>query len=331
MSWSKERLAGAVSWHQEGLRLEGTPLWLDATRPRGLGVVSHAHWDHVALHTRTLATSETLKLLGWDTKPGATPLRFRQAATLGDIRVELLPSGHMYGSAQVALEYRGIRVLYSGDLYDRPQRFALPMAAAQCDLLILESTYGTPAHVFPSREDTAARLCDEVQRVVDAVGVPLVLVEGSLGRAQEIMGVLADAGHKLVVSKSIFRWNRKLANLGLAVADCLPYAGRPARGTVLVYPMRSRGLGGLNRLKGLTKIACSGQVGRGAARRLGVDVIVPFVDHADFNALVAIASAAGARKILTVHGYTEELARALCDRGLDAEALEPTAQMSLDI
>ena len=330
MPVAKERLGEMVVSESGGVRLVGAPFWLDATRPRELGVISHAHRDHVAHHNRILATAGTLSLLGLAEKPGATPCRYQSPVTIGQVRIELLPSGHMFGAAQVALEWRGVRVLYTGDVYDGEQRFAESLAMTTCDLLVLESTYGTPSHRFPPRHEAARMLQDEVSKAIEAGGCPLVLVEGSLGRAQEVLAELAQEGHNLVVSKSIARWNRALAKCGAPVAKCMPYGGRPPRGSVLVYPMRSRGLGGLNHLKGLVKIACSGQT-LPSARRLGVDVIVPFVDHADFDGLIRIAELSQAKKVVTIHGHADTLAAELVARGFDAEPISEASQLSLEL
>jgi Cft2 family RNA processing exonuclease len=174
-------------------------------------------------------------------------------------------------------------------------------------------------------------LRDEVRIVLETGGTPLVLVEGSLGRAQEILMELAKDGHKLVASRSIFRWNNLFNKLGLKPADCRVYSGRPDRGSVLVYPMRSRGLAGLGKIRKLRKIACSGQSGDAATcRRLGVDRLVPFVDHIDFDGLVELVRTVRPKKVLTVFGYAETLARELNDLGFDAEPLADTPQLGFD-
>lgn len=331
MSMSTQKLMEVAAWEGNGIRIVGTPLWLDSTEGRELAVISHAHRDHVADHSRTLATTETLSLLGMANKPGAMPCSYRRSVTLGEMRLELLPSGHIYGGAQVLLEWKGTRILYTGDIYDGRQRFSEPLVMTTCDLLIIEATYGTPAHRFPSREEAAEELKGEVETALEEGKVPLVLVEGSLGRAQEICTELVESGFRVFGSKSIARWNRALQQCGVPVADVMPTRGRPPRGAVMVYPMRSRGLAGLNRLKNLYKIACSGQVGRSVARRLGVDVVVPFVDHADFDGLIRVAEACRPRAIMTVFGHPETLASALRDRGYEAQTLPEASQLWLEL
>ncbi|MCA9565253.1 MAG: hypothetical protein KC561_17265, partial [Myxococcales bacterium] len=71
MSTASEKLAKVLSWDAGGVRVAGVPLWMDARRRREMCVISHAHADHVGDHNRTLATPETLQLLGWKEKTGA--------------------------------------------------------------------------------------------------------------------------------------------------------------------------------------------------------------------------------------------------------------------
>lgn len=260
------------------------------------------------------------------------PCQYQHPFEVGPLRVELYPSGHLPGAAQLLVEHKGDRILYTGDVYDGRQQFARPMVLTTCDLLLIEATYGTNRHRFPSRAEAAQMLRDEVDEALEADATPLVLVEGSLGRAQEIIFELSKDGHKLVASKSIATWSKRYREQGIEVPPCGLYGGRPVKGSVLIYPMRSRGLKGLGTIKRLVKIACTGQVGEASvAKRLGVDRVVPFVDHADFDGLIRIAEVCRPAKVLTVFGYAETLARELCERGLDAEPLGEADQLSLDI
>jgi putative mRNA 3-end processing factor len=332
MSKRAQRLTRALRWEAGGVRLVGTPLWMDSRSAKDLCVISHAHADHVGEHTRTLATSETLALLGRTGKSGVMPCRYQRPFELGPLRLELLPSGHLPGAAQVLIEHKGQRILYTSDVYDGRQRFAKPLVMTTCDLMLIEATYGTPRHRFPSREDAAAMLREEVKRALAKGRTPLLLIEGSLGRAQEVLAELGEDGHKLVASESVVHWCTRYRELGLELPRVRLYGGRPERGSVLVYPMRSRGLEGFKHLKGLMKIACTGQAGETAvARRLGVDRVVPFVDHADFDGLIRIAEACRPSKVLTVFGYPEILAQELRDRGHCAEPLTEAEQLILDL
>src|SRR5512141_2787329 len=113
----------AVELRRGGLHLTGTSLWLDATRKTELSFISHAHSDHIARHERVIATSPTVALMTHrlGKLPAALPVPYNRPFELGPLVLELLPAGHMLGSAQLrATRADGVRVTYSGDINFSP-------------------------------------------------------------------------------------------------------------------------------------------------------------------------------------------------------------------
>ena len=45
---------------------------------------------------------------------------YGEVIRLGEVEVSFVPAGHVLGSAQILLEYRGERVVVSGDRYAQP-------------------------------------------------------------------------------------------------------------------------------------------------------------------------------------------------------------------
>ena len=101
----------------------------------------------------------------------------------GDIEVELLSSGHMVGSAQVAITIPGgMKIGYSGD-------FNWPLEKViQVEALVVDSTYGSPNSKREySQEDACSRF---VELVLDKVKTCPVLIKahpGTLQRALELL------------------------------------------------------------------------------------------------------------------------------------------------
>jgi putative mRNA 3-end processing factor len=104
----------------------------------------------------------------------------------------------------------------------------------------------------------------------------------------------------------------------------------PAKGEVVVAPPHLLRSPSIARIRGRRTAVLTGwAVDGGRVRYRGVDASFPLSDHADFPGLVAYARASGASRVFTVHGYAEELARALRREGLRAEALEEQRQLEL--
>src|SRR5262245_5573711 len=96
----------SVVW-RDGVQIEGTPVWCDALRTRGMCFLSHAACRTRATHRQVLATPRTRALceaLGgagrgaeWLVSPCGRPF------SLGRVRIELFPSGHLPGAAALVL------------------------------------------------------------------------------------------------------------------------------------------------------------------------------------------------------------------------------------
>jgi putative mRNA 3-end processing factor len=319
---SVELVAGA-------LRLSRSSLWLDAQGRRPLSFVSHAHGDHIARHERVIATDATVLLMRHRLGRPFEALRvpFGQAFDLGNLRLSLHPAGHVFGSAQLLAEHEGRRVLYTGDLGLSPALTAEHAEVQRCDVLVIESTFGHPRYRFPSRLQALDEVEQFVRRTI-ARGENPVLLAYALGKSQEVIRFLGERGHALRAEESVRAICRIYRKAGCALPRVAPFEGALRPGEVLLWPPhRRRSLTSLSRIR--TCSLSGWAIDNGARQRFGSDEAIPLSDHADFAQLVSYAEATGARRIYTVHGFTEELAQALAARGLRASALREQQQLEL--
>ena len=148
-------MAGAhpASWLEprpEGLYCRPGGFFVDPLRPVGTAVVSHGHADHARPgHDAVLATAETLAVmrarLGEGAMGAGRALAYGEVVRLGEVALWLAPAGHVLGSAQVVMEYRGCRVVYSGDYKRTPDPTCAPFVPVPCDVFITEATFGLEA------------------------------------------------------------------------------------------------------------------------------------------------------------------------------------------
>ncbi len=115
----------------------------------------------------------------------------RSVEVVEGVRARFHRAGHILGSATVLLELRGgRRILFSGDL-GRPLHplLAAPEPPPDCDVLVVESTYGNRRH-----EDTAEamqKLADTVVRTA-ARGGTVVIPAFAVDRTEVILCALTD-------------------------------------------------------------------------------------------------------------------------------------------
>jgi putative mRNA 3-end processing factor len=317
---------------KNGLQVTGTPLFLDATRRTPLAFVSHAHSDHIARHERTIATAATLRFmahrLGELTAP--LPVPYHRPFALGSVTLELLPAGHILGSAQLRVtRLDGHRLVYTGDLNLSGSLTAEPAQVAHCDTLVIESTYGHPRYAFPPREEVLAQLLAWVQRCLCEGDIPVVLGY-ALGKAQEAMKFLASHGLPMAVHPAIHEMATLYAELGVPIEGVRRFEGTVHKGEVLLYPPHQARAPVLRRLwPRRTAILTGWAMEEGGRKLQGADVAFPLSDHADYRALIRYAKATGAREVITHHGHAEALAQGLREAGVSARALGKPLQLSL--
>jgi len=117
-------------------------------------------------------------------------IRFGQTVGAGRFEATLHSAGHIPGAAQV--ELRGERtVVFTGDLFTRPQRLVGPGKPVRCDVLCMETTYAGREH--EDRHDIERAFIDHCDDVAHRGGVT-VAAAFAVGRAQELAMVLADQG-----------------------------------------------------------------------------------------------------------------------------------------
>jgi putative mRNA 3-end processing factor len=322
----------AVELRKAGLHLTGTPLWLDAHRKSELSFVSHAHSDHIARHERVIATAATLRFMTHrlGKVKSALPVPWNRPFELGPLVLELLPAGHVLGSAQLRVTLAdGTRIVYTGDICTAPSLTAEPAQIADCDILILESTFGHPRYAFPSREkvfDQIAGWCREQQEK----GITPILLGYALGKSQEAIAQLTRRGLRTCAHASIFDMATLYGELGTPL-EVRRFDGSFEEGEVGIFPPHIARSASLRKIpKRATAVLTGWAVdGPAAPRRYGADLAFPVSDHADFKALVAYAKATGAGEVITHHGFADELAEALRGHSILARAVHRPLQLSL--
>jgi Cft2 family RNA processing exonuclease len=324
--------------YRRGVHLPALDLWIDPRSGRDLAVVSHGHGDHIARHRRSLCTEATgrvmaLRIPARRRRPAlpvtCAPLAYGEEVELRDAVVSLHPAGHVLGSSQVLVRHRGVRLVYSGDIRLRSAPTAEPIQHLECDLLIVEATYGRPHLRFPPTAEVVRAICDFCADSI-AAGITPVLLAYALGKGQELLAHLAGEGLPLVICGSLVAVTGLYRAMGVALPPAQSDAGDPPRGAVVICPPHLRTAPWLRRIGPRRTAYVSGwAVERGAALRLGCDAAFALSDHADFDDLVRYVERSGARQVYTLFGFAEDFAHQLRRRGVAAEPLAVARQLEL--
>jgi Cft2 family RNA processing exonuclease len=317
--------------YRSGIYLPALDLWLDPTIARERAVVSHAHSDHVRRHGVTVATPATARLIEhrYRRRGGFVELAWGERRDFGGFTLTLLPAGHVLGSAQVLVEHRGTRLLYSGDLRLAPSRTAEPAELPAADMLVVEATFGRPRYRFPPADLVMAEIV-AFCRAALADGCTPVLCAYSLGKGQELLHRLGDAGLAVALHPAVHGLTQVYERLGVRFPPYALLRGGVAPGTVVICPpqgRRGQAMAGLGRTR--TAYVSGWAVDRGTRHRLGVDAAFPLSDHADYDELLRYVHRVGARRVYTLYGFADEFAADLRALGHDARPLDGSMQYRL--
>ena len=301
-------------------------------------VQTHVHDDHMSEFDKSkglqdlLMSPETRALLiaEWNAdlefRDNLIPIQRGIEREFNDgSKLTLLPSGHMLGSCQVALELPdGVRCGYSGD-------FAWPLdSVMQVDELVVDSTYGSPASVRGYTQNEAESCLLEV--VCQRLRHGSVHVKAHRGTVERVLHVLAgNVDVPILASTSLVREVAVYQDHGFAVESLEALdseSGRKALKERSYVRLYSKGDRFDNELIEGTSVTCS-------AYMVGTDhpllkfseraYRVALSNHADFQGTLAYVQATGARTVVTdnTRNHGIDLAIAINER-LDGVHAKPS-------
>ena len=315
-----------VSYSAEGIYLPEIELWLDPHRNCAAAWISHAHSDHARGSHRTVfstaITREIYSLRVGDSAIHDTRfvnLDYGESFEWGGARLTSYPAGHILGAAQLLVEFKGERLVYTGDIKLREPLCGATTIVTPCDHLITECTFGLPVFHFLDREEATRRILSFAHECL-AEGETPAFFGYALGRGQEIAHVLASNNVPIAVHGAIARYFPWYEQAGYEFPGWEPYDRREFHGRALVVVPSFRAA--LQTMEKNVRIAyVSGWASMDNARaRSGAQELIAYSDHGDFRELLELVTQSGAHRVDAVHGYTETFARILCERGFEATA-----------
>jgi Cft2 family RNA processing exonuclease len=314
-----------VRFTQSGIYLPEIDLWLDNTEGCACTWVSHGHSDHArGCHGQVIGTAVTLRFYRmwlWLGEGGSEPkqraLEFGESMDWNGARLSAFPASHILGAAQLLIEYQNERLVYTGDIKLRRPLAGETTQALQCDRLIIESTFGLPIYKLLDREAAMTAIVRFAGECL-AEGVTPVFIGYALGRGQEIVHALGEAGIATGVHGAIAKFIPVYEECGYRFQGWERYKASATEGKALVV-VPAHGAALETSGKNIRVAYVSGWAALDNARiRAGAEELIAYSDHADFEELLALVGESEAKHIDVVHGYTEAFARILRMRGFSA-------------
>jgi hypothetical protein len=322
------------------VRLTDTIVTCDATAGSDVIFLSHAGALDAraagalprARHGRrhVLATETTLALLGAAgerLRPHALVAGLGRPFALGELRLELFPSGHAPGAASLSCERPESaaprRLVYAGVI--GPDETA---AVRPADALCLDATFGARRFAFPPRAEALATLVAIAREALGAGRAPVILVEPAVGL--DVADALVAAGVGVRAARPHVQAAAARARAGLPAPVLQRFDGRLRPDEALLWPESARDAARLGALSSPLVVLASGRAADAAAVDTArAERAVALADRADFEGLLRYVGATGAREVALLRAPSDELAVALAARGVDVYPVGPPRQIAL--
>ncbi|CAL93060.1 ligase-associated DNA damage response exonuclease [Azoarcus olearius] len=309
----------------EGLYCPPGDFYIDPWRPVDRAVITHGHGDHARPgHRHYLAAAPGEGVLR--ARLGEIPLQtlgYGEEVRHHGVGIRFHPAGHVLGSAQVRIEYRGEVWVASGDYKLEADGTCDAFEPVRCDTFITESTFGLPIYRWPPQAELGAAI-NAWWQANAAAGRASVLFCYAFGKAQRILHLLDPAIGPIVVHGAVEPLNAVYRAAGVALPATRKVgevAAEELRRALVLAPPSAQGSPWLRRFGDYADAFASGWMRiRGTRRRRGVDRGFVLSDHADWPGLLRAIEATGAQRVFVTHGSVAVLVRWLGEQGLAAQA-----------
>jgi putative mRNA 3-end processing factor len=289
-----------------GLYFPDLRISLDGYHPDAEAVfVSHAHADHMPRNrsARAIATQPTLDFMERRGFRGAAEaLSFTETFENENCRVRLYPAGHILGSAMTFIEWDGGNLLYTGDYRTPPSPATEGFdAPPQADILITEATFALPIYKWKSYRKLTMEIQAFAQESLDNGYTPIFLGY-NLGKAQELMHILAPLGHPVMIHGAGYKLCDVYEKHGIDLGHYSVYDRDSCEGNILIAPSSALSSGFASSVSKIRIAYCSGWAANESRRtQLTVDKLIPISDHLDFFELITFCKTLSPKKVYITH------------------------------
>lgn len=317
-----------IKFTKKGIYCPQGKFYLDPWYPVDYAIISHGHADHARWGMkRYLCTNDSKSILkhrlGNDIKVDS--LQYNESISINGVKVSFYPAGHVIGSAQIRLEYKGYVVVFSGDYKTQPDFITVPFEPVKCHTFITESTFGLPIYNWKSEKVLQNQLQSWV-KTNQTNNRTSVFFGYSLGKAQRLMSLL-DGCDEIFVHRTIHNLNETISASGISLPKTKLWSSdldkKTFQNKIIIAPPALLGSRMLKRIPNVAKAVCSGWMQiRGNRRWQAVDAGFVVSDHADWNGLISAVKATEAEQVYVTHGSQVVFSKYLNEIGIATKELK---------
>jgi putative mRNA 3-end processing factor len=318
-----------LQFTDKGIYCEQAKVYLDPWKPVDRALISHGHSDHAYFgHKQYLTSTIAMPVIKHRLylQDNIQTLDYGETLNINGVTFSFHPAGHIPGSSQIRVEYKGEVWVFSGDYKLEKDNISTPFEPVKCHAFITESTFGLPIYKWKPQHDVFADV-NEWWRKNQSEGKTSVIAGYTLGKAQRILANVDASIGKIFTHGAVDTINSVLRNQGLSLPACPRVSDEikkdDIKGALIVCPPSAVGSSWMRRFLPYSLGVASGWMKlRGTRRRRGADRGFVLSDHADWDDLNKAILSTGAERVFVTHGYTEIFAQWLREKGIDAKEVK---------
>ena len=313
---------------KSGLFCEPGNFYIDPIRPVEKALITHAHTDHARPNNKKiLATKETIDIMKIRYQENycktKQKISYGESINMSGVKVKFIPAGHILGSAQILLEYKGETVVISGDYKRKRDKTCLPFEVNNCNTFITEATFALPIFTHPNDKLEAKKIIDSINN--NSAQTHLIGVY-ALGKCQRLICLLRDLGfnktiylHGALIKISEYYVSEEI-KLGAIknASELKDFNG----GDLILCPPSALHDRWSQKFKDTVKGFVSGWMTiKQRIKQKNINLPIVISDHADWKELTDTIKEVSPEKVLVTHGRDEALLSFLNKKGYKCESL----------
>jgi putative mRNA 3-end processing factor len=314
-----------LEFNDRGIYCRQADVYLDPWKPVKSALITHGHSDHARWgHGHYLCTTTAAPVIRHRLQltEQLQTISFQETISINGVDFSFHPAGHIPGSAQIRVEYKGEVWVFSGDYKLQHDNLSEPFEPLRCHVFISESTFGLPIYKWKPQKEVFDEI-NEWWKKNQSEGKVSIIAGYSLGKAQRILRNIDPSIGKIFVHGAVESITNILRGQQLALPPTIYVASDMKRkdfdGALVVCPPSAVGSPWLRKFEPFSVGIASGWMNlRGARRRRGADRGFVLSDHADWGELNTAIRETGAEKVFITHGYSEVFSRWLQENGIES-------------
>lgn len=317
-------------FNQNGIYCAQADVYIDPWKPVKRALITHAHADHSRMGMdHYLAHHDSVPImkhrLGADIN--ITGIGYGEFTTINGVSFSFYPAGHIPGSAQIRVEYKGEIWVVSGDYKLEEDGLSEAFQPVPCHSFITESTFGLPIYKWQAQAQVFNEVNAWWQKNI-AENKVSIIAGYSLGKAQRILQNLDANLGKIYTHGAVEATNEVLRKQGFILPETelvnVNHKKADFKNAIVVCPPSAVNTPWMKKMGAVSTAFCSGWMAlRGARRRRAMDRGFVLSDHADWQELITAVEATEAENVYVTHGYKDVFARYLREeKGLNAESVD---------